>query len=377
VFLPKFENGEDEFIMASHADRLKQSKCFIESYNRGKNNKSIKPYKTALTCITCHNPHVSVTKADESYFNNKCLNCHKGFKHDEKEVKEFAVKKNHSLNDCVSCHMPNSGSIDIPHVSIHDHYIRKPILNKEKEAIKKFVGLKSINSSKISDKEYIKAYLQQYEKFEKNQYYLDSAYSLLSSYKVSLVYVCEWINYYFLKDDFNSIVKYTNNIGKDKILEILSVKSYDNYHAWTLYRISESYAKLNNNHTAMLYLERSVKLSPFNLDFNAKLATLYFKLGDLTKAKSLYRFILNEDKDFVQALNGMGYLMLVENKIKEAQKFLAAALKIDPDNESVLMNNLSLNLLIGNKLYSKKLFNHLQKKYPQNPKLELIKKEFF
>ncbi|MBK7667021.1 MAG: hypothetical protein IPJ32_06480 [Sphingobacteriaceae bacterium] len=32
VFLPKYENADDEFIMASHADRLKQSKCFIKSY---------------------------------------------------------------------------------------------------------------------------------------------------------------------------------------------------------------------------------------------------------------------------------------------------------------------------------------------------------
>ena len=31
VFLPKYKNADDEFIMASHADRLKQSTCFIKS----------------------------------------------------------------------------------------------------------------------------------------------------------------------------------------------------------------------------------------------------------------------------------------------------------------------------------------------------------
>ena len=30
--------------------------------------------------------------------------------------------------------MPKSGSIDIPHVTVHDHYIRKPITQKDKEA---------------------------------------------------------------------------------------------------------------------------------------------------------------------------------------------------------------------------------------------------
>ncbi len=29
-------------------------------------------------------------------------------------------------DNCVNCHMPLKGAKDIPHVSIHDHYIRKP-----------------------------------------------------------------------------------------------------------------------------------------------------------------------------------------------------------------------------------------------------------
>ena len=32
VFLPKYKGAEDEFIMASHADRLKMSQCFIKSF---------------------------------------------------------------------------------------------------------------------------------------------------------------------------------------------------------------------------------------------------------------------------------------------------------------------------------------------------------
>ena len=62
VFMPKYENGEKDFIMASHADRLKQSQCFIKS------NK--------LTCITCHNPHVSVKATQPEVFNAACKNCH-------------------------------------------------------------------------------------------------------------------------------------------------------------------------------------------------------------------------------------------------------------------------------------------------------------
>ena len=60
VFLPKYANADDEFIMASHADRLKMSQCFIKSFKPAEVKNKLKPYKDALTCITCHNPHVSV-----------------------------------------------------------------------------------------------------------------------------------------------------------------------------------------------------------------------------------------------------------------------------------------------------------------------------
>ena len=47
--------------MASHADRLKQSSCFKNA---------------EMTCISCHDPHKSVTSLDNNHFNNKCVSCH-------------------------------------------------------------------------------------------------------------------------------------------------------------------------------------------------------------------------------------------------------------------------------------------------------------
>ena len=49
VFLPKYKNADDEFIMASHADRLKQSACFVKSLPKA-NVKQLKPY-TKLSLI--------------------------------------------------------------------------------------------------------------------------------------------------------------------------------------------------------------------------------------------------------------------------------------------------------------------------------------
>ncbi|MFL5752056.1 MAG: multiheme c-type cytochrome, partial [Bacteroidia bacterium] len=190
VFLPRYKNADDEFIMASHADRLKQSQCFIKTFEKAKNSTSLKPYKEAMTCVTCHNPHVSVRETNGEIFNDACKNCHRPNGKSELDCTDKGViaarnaAPGHApadLLNCVGCHMPKSGSIDIPHVTVHDHYIRKPITKKEKEKIKEFIGLFSINEKDPDKLTKARAYISQYEKFEWKPYYLDSALQLLPS----------------------------------------------------------------------------------------------------------------------------------------------------------------------------------------------------
>ncbi|MCK6650044.1 MAG: cytochrome c3 family protein, partial [Bacteroidia bacterium] len=157
TFLPRYEGADDEFIMASHADRLKQSKCFISSFKEETDKTSFRPYKNALTCVTCHDPHVSVKATETNVFNNACNKCHGG--KDQiacSEKKEVLSKKE---NNCVSCHMPRSGSIDIPHVTVHDHYIRKPVKKEEIAKVKKFIGLYAVNEKNPDNTTKAKAYL--------------------------------------------------------------------------------------------------------------------------------------------------------------------------------------------------------------------------
>ena len=63
VYLPRYSNSNDEFIMASHVDRMQLSKCYTSS-------------NESLSCISCHNPHLSVKKMPNDFFNKKCLDCH-------------------------------------------------------------------------------------------------------------------------------------------------------------------------------------------------------------------------------------------------------------------------------------------------------------
>ena len=264
VFLPKYKNGEKDFIMASHADRLKQSKCYLSSLKNVKEG-SLRPYKSALTCVTCHDPHVGVKHTDKTVYNTKCVSCHQTFKH-----KEIAKEKD-KYNNCVSCHMPKSSSTDIPHVSVTDHYIRKPISDEEKNKVKEFIGLYAVNEAKPNSATKAKAYLSQFEKFEPMNYYLDSAFALLSIAKLNKSNFCDWINYYYLRNDFSAITKNVESIGEQLVnTKYLYKQSYDNAHAWTAYRIGEAYNNLGYADAALLFYKKATDLAPYVLDFENK-----------------------------------------------------------------------------------------------------------
>ncbi|MGB0178254.1 MAG: hypothetical protein ACPF9D_13900, partial [Owenweeksia sp.] len=162
VFLPRYSNSDNRFIMASHVDRFKQSECFKQSeeYN----------------CASCHNPHISVKETNVRRFNDQCKSCHGNTAKQVCSAPEKLLKAEDF--NCVKCHMPASGPVDIPHVTVHDHYVRKPLKVKtDTTGISRFLGLTAINNPNPDLRSKTLAYLQQYERFDPFPYYLDSAFN--------------------------------------------------------------------------------------------------------------------------------------------------------------------------------------------------------
>lgn len=340
VFLPKYKNADDEFIMASHADRLKQSACFIKSLDQTKTNSknSLKPYKDAMTCVTCHNPHVSVRETNPNVFNDACNSCHNEA---GKSTLNCSKKGITITSNCVNCHMPKSGSIDIPHVTVHDHYIRKPLTNNDKKGIKEFIGLYAINEKNPSPITKARAYLNQYEKFENKSYYLDSALIYLkdktdTEIKTNLEPL---VQLYFIKNDFNKIANYTNKLSDQTILNTLLIKkSYSNEHAWTSYRIGETFYNLGDLQRAINYYKKAVDLAPFVLDFKNKYGSALAAKGLLPNAEKEFTEILKENPKHVSALTNLGYVKLAQGNTQEAEQLYFKALSLDPDYEALLLN---------------------------------------
>ncbi len=382
VFLPKYTDAADEFIMASHADRLKMSQCFIKSFNPKEIKNKLKPYKDALTCVTCHNPHISVKVTGNEVFNAACLNCHGkkvGMNCTEKtvqtELADSKFKIQNLKSSCVGCHMPKSGAIDIPHVTVHDHFIRKPITKKEKEKIKTFLGLFAINDKNPDSLTKAKANINQFEKFDQQLHFLDTALKYLSiKNKNSLLKNFEaLIQLYFVKSDYTNVISFANQIGQNDLLSNrLTKKSYDNQHAWTCYRIGESFNYLNKPNEALVFFEQAYKLAPFVVEFTHKLATAYATVGNNNMAHHYFTETLTENPKYVPALTNLGFLYLTEGNANRAEQLYNQALALDPDNEDALMNMAGLYNFKGDKSEAKNTLKKLLKKHPGNKKAESI-----
>jgi len=381
VYMPVHSGNDDEHIMASHAERMKQSPCFIESIRKSEkvnpNSSALFPYKNAMTCVTCHDPHVSVIETDHEHFNNVCRSCHYGGKNDvlKNEVAgsnndcTASMKLRETVNDnCISCHMPRNSTIDIPHVTTTDHFIRKPVKKEEVKKIKEFVTLACINNPKSDGVSRGTAFLNYYEKFESGAVFLlDSAKKYFpdrddTQVKSNFKHLVHWA---YLMNKPDLVIQYCERFPE--ALSALNKKSYSNEDAWTSYRIGESYYAMGNSENALLYFQNAVLLAPFQLDFRSKLSNVQYDVGRFEDARKSLQFIISENPKHASAYVNLGYLLLsVDNNIERADEMYDTALGLDPDNEQALYNKAGTLMYKQNKTGAIKILKRLMEINPHH-----------
>jgi hypothetical protein len=326
VYLPRFTNSHEKFIMASQADRLRMSDCFRES---------------DMTCITCHNPHQSVTTLQEGHFNRVCGQCH-GAGDGRRECSAPAHERRAANNDCVHCHMPTSGSADIPHVNITDHYISKTNTRDRPEATgsrngqARFLGLEVLTKEKASGLDLARAYLALYDKYVGEAYILDSAGHYLGQVKEqSPLHFRTRVHYAFARQDHAALQRLA--AGRDPGAE---------GDAWTAYRLGEGFMGLGRAPEAYPWIDRAVRLMPYHLDFLEKQGSALVDLQRLEEAETVFNKVLRENPKRKLALLNLGYLEALRGRFNGALDFYDRALALDPDYEQALINKAAILLLL-------------------------------
>ncbi len=344
VFMPEYEGAQDKMIMASHVERMKKSQCYVQS---GK-----------MSCITCHNPHVSVKFTPRTQYLNACQSCHGGTPGQQQctEKPEVRATKN---NDCVTCHMPHNGSIDIPHVAVTDHFIRKrPVEDSMKKEITAFLGLKCFNNNNVDAITTARGYMEFYERYAPNKPLLDSALLYLSKQadaETRLKQNRDYIRVYYLQNDFAKVIGYTDNM-----------QPIDMNDAWTAYRAGEAYYQLQQPQKALLWYKRATEIWPYALDFESKYGNCLLAMHQYKEAQKVFTFIIGENPDYVIANTNLGYLYMQQGNQTMSYNYLLHANQLDPDNEQTLINLAVWFHGTGEQERAAMYLTQLLKKHPEN-----------
>ncbi len=352
VFLPRYTNSHERFIMASQADRLRLSACMV---------------KGEMSCITCHNPHQSIEATATSQYNNACINCHKAAKDKKCSVdSELRIAED---DNCVGCHMPRSGSIDIPHVNITDHYISKTntklqkVKTEETDAVAQFLGLELLTKKQATALDMAKGYLALYDKFATGDFQmLDSAYVYLQQSKAPIEQTfSSWIHYYFTKQDWGNLTNFATQLPIENIKD-----------GWTTYRIGEAYYSLSGLQEALKYYQKAVEFKPYSLDFQEKLGTTYARLKQLKPAKEVFEFVLKENPKRKLSLTNLGFIYVTQRNFQKGEALYDKALALDPDYIQALLNKAALLLQKSQIPQAKVYLNRILKINPNHAQAKQI-----
>ncbi len=350
VFMPEYEGAQDKMIMASHVERMKKSQCYVQS---GK-----------MSCITCHNPHVSVKFTPRAQYLNACQGCH-GNANGQHQCTETAQVRATKNNDCVTCHMPHNSSIDIPHVAVTDHFIRKrPVEDSMKQKITAFLGLKCFNNNSPDAITTARGYMEFYERYAQSKGLLDSALLYLgkqNDIEAAKKQNRDYIRVYYLLNDYQRVTSYAAQLQPATIND-----------AWTAYRIGEAYYQLQQPDSALPWYHRATELWKYSLDFENKYGICLLAVKKVPEALAVFQFVVGENPNHVSANTNLGFIYMQQGNNTMSYDYMMRANQLDPDYEQNLINLAVWYHSNHQPDRARKSLEHLLKKHPGNERAKAM-----
>jgi len=346
VFLVHKKN-KNAFGIASHAERFRQSKCFIATNNK-------------LTCTSCHNPHKTFKANTISHYNKACENCHSP----TLPCTETQTKRNLVNDNCSGCHLPKGGTSDIPHVQFTDHFIRVVKETKIDASQTQFIELLCATNQKPTDENKAIAYLTYYEQHNSNPQWLDSVTKNIATISKPSILA----KYYLFKNDLPNALS-----SIDKALEKEPQNS--EYH-FIKGEILETQADLNQ---ALISYQKALTLNPLLTEVANKTGALLLQtnIGSrsaLSQAKTIFEKALIIKPFDSKILTNLAFVEMNLQNLTQAEKLLQHSLYYDPDYAQALENYIYLLVYQNNIPKAKQYLKHLEKKHPNYPKLKELRK---
>ena len=332
----------ERFGIASHASRLSRSACYEQS---------------AMTCITCHDPHVPVNELEDDYFNRVCQSCHSPgteSPHNTACSRDGAsLAELNQQGNCVSCHLQKSGTSDIPHVTFTDHWIRRtlPPAKAPDEINRELVKAEAITLVAIeSDQagQTPQSLLEQaiaYFEFYDSQHQLpDYLAFIVQSARQGLAQGAEHPEGRLSLG--RALMEMDSLEAALSTLET-AVELFPN-HARLHYWLGIAQQSKDLLEPALLSFKTAVEVAPAFNEARIKMADVLSSLSRTAESESAYLEVLRRDSVHLpEAWNNLGFLYLLNNRTQDALPLFQRATALDPNLVLAWANAGSVHLYHG------------------------------
>ena len=325
------------FGIASHAERLRESACFLNSGD-------------SLTCTTCHNPHKSIAVTDQTVYIKQCQSCHGGGDNalvsgSPKTAPDCGITAEMMSaegGNCITCHMPKRGTSDIPHVRFSDHKIRVVKDTVQTAAVREFVDLVCMTSETPDPDGKGKALLFYYERNDPKDEILERASQGIAPTS------------HFERA---TVLYYQGNL-EIALAEINQALATDPNDIWRIYRKGEILEGMGRFSEALPLYQQAYQINKRQTEPGEKIGLLNLQLARdprsgtdpttaLTNAGQVFRECLSVKPFDKSLLTNLGFVEMNLGNFQLADSLFNQALSFDPEHQQAIDNQKVLQPFLG------------------------------
>ncbi len=303
--------------VVSHADRLRQSACFVGSRSSNR----------PLDCATCHDPHGPLT--DQATQNVTCQSCHPVDALAGRMDGPAARADHHRSADCVTCHMPQVKERTIPHGSFTDHWIRIVADTPEPEITRR-----------TTDRP-VEPYFERDRRGALGAIYQamgEVVYATLADNSLLLDEAAEALDRALaadttLRDPHFLLGLAYRQLGRndDAIRVLERAVRLNPGHPDRVHALARAYEASNRNTDTIASLyQQALELQPALAWVRADYAHFLHALGRRTEAEDAYRAALREQPSLHVAAFNLGTLLTGMGRHREASEAFESAVRLNP-----------------------------------------------
>ncbi|MCC6510817.1 MAG: tetratricopeptide repeat protein [Pirellulaceae bacterium] len=295
------KHNEDDHV-ANQIPHLRASKCF---------------QKSQMTCITCHDPHLTADAPHGMTFQDACVQCHERSTCKERPKLPTAVSDN-----CTGCHMRQYAKINVNFDLADDAYV-PPLQRSQHRIAVDAVGTQEVLHRWYSSQpgeddrrraDELKQHLLEHWLADGQQRAAEGRFTAATASMREAARIAP--------DDALVGERLTHYTSQQR--------AYDD-----LVSSAEHAKRSGRDREAIELFQQVLKIRPDNAQAVGRLGALYANLGDRAQAEKLLKQCSEMDPDEQYGLSLLAWLALNDQRFAEAAQYYAAADEREPFNSKL------------------------------------------